>query len=117
MRIRLAGTAAVVSALVFGGLALASGTATKLNGQVGPGFTISLKNASGQKVTTLKPGSYTFAVQDKSGIHNFKLTGPVSKELTGIGFSGSKTTTLTLKAGKYTYLCTVHFFKGTFTVK
>ena len=118
MSIRLAATGAAVCALAFGGLALASGT-TKLNGTVGPGFTISLKNAAGKKVTTLKPGKYVFAVQDKSSIHNYTLEGPgVNKVLTATGFVGSKTSpAITLKAGKYTYICTVHGFKGTFTVK
>src|SRR5581483_10916545 len=117
MKRRFLAGAACAGALAVGGLALAAAP-IKLTGAVGPGFTIGLKNAKGQKVTTLKPGRYTFAVSDKSDIHDFHLKGPgVSKEITDVEFKGAKSVTLTLKAGKYTYLCTVHGFKGTFTVK
>jgi plastocyanin len=91
----------------------------KLKGTIGPGYTISLKNAQGKRVTTLKHGKYTFAVQDKSNIHNFTLNGPgvKNKMITGTSFVGPKTVTVTLKAGKYRYYCTVHpFVTGTFKV-
>ena len=119
MSIRLAVVAAAICGLAFGGLALAS-TPTKLAGQVGPGFTISLKDSKGQKVKTLKPGSYVFAVKDKSDIHNFTLKGPGvgNKELTGTGFTGSKTSSaIRLKAGSYKVYCSVHGFSQSFTVK
>jgi hypothetical protein len=119
MRIPLAVTAAAVFALVCGTLALAMGP-PKLAGTVGPGFTISLKDAKGKKVATLKPGAYVFAVSDKASIHNFTVNGPGVKNrtLTGTTFVGSKTVSLTLKAGKYTFYCTVHpTVTGTFTVK
>jgi plastocyanin len=65
--------------------------ATKLSGTTGPGFTITLKKA-GKAVKTLRPGSYTITVSDK---------------------------TVRLKKGKYTYFCTPHksFMKGSFTVR
>jgi hypothetical protein len=91
----------------------------KLNGTIGPGFTISLKNPSGKRVKTLKRGKYTFIVRDKSNIHNFTLTGPgiKNKTVTGTSFVGTKTATLTLKKGKYRFYCTVHpTVAGTFTV-
>jgi hypothetical protein len=57
--------------------AMATAMATpKLHGTIGPGFTISLKNAQGKKVATLKHGTYSFVVADKSSIHNFTLNGP-----------------------------------------
>ena len=37
----------------------------RLLGTVGPGFTITLKNAHGKKVTTLKPGTYTVVISDR----------------------------------------------------
>jgi len=91
----------------------------KLKGTIGPGYTISLKNAQGKRVTTLKHGKYTLVVQDKSNIHNFTLNGPgiKNKMITGTGFVGPKTVTVTLKSGKYRYYCTVHpFVTGTFRV-
>jgi hypothetical protein len=89
----------------------------RLIGTVGPGFTISLKRA-GASVKTLKPGSYTFAVTDRSAIHSFHLQGPgLSRVITGIGFVGTKTVTLVLKKGRYTYRCDVHpTMIGHFTV-
>ena len=82
--------------------------ATKLVATVGPGFTITLKTAAGAKVTKLKPGSYTIVVKDRSNIHNFALKGPGVAKDSGVGFVGTKTWTVRLKAGKYTYVCTPH---------
>jgi hypothetical protein len=109
--------AVVALALPPTGFALLS--ATKLGGTTGPGFTITLKKA-GKKVTTLKPGKYTLTVSDKSSSHDFVLKGPgVTKRITGVGFTGTKTATVTLKRGKYTYFCTPHksFMKGSFAVR
>ncbi len=118
-RVALMCAATLVAAGVVTG-AMATVTAVpKLHGTIGPGFTISLKNAQGKRVTTLKHGKYTFAVQDKSNIHNFTLNGPgvKNKMITGTSFVGPKTVTVTLKAGKYRYYCTVHpFVTGTFKV-
>ena len=93
-------------------------SAPKLKGTVGPGYTISLKDSTGKKVTSLKAGKYTFVVHDRSNIHNWHLTGPVSKEITTVGFQGTKTVTLRLKPGKYTFVCDPHAsaMRGTFTV-
>ena len=92
--------------------------ATKLVATVGPGFTITLKTAAGAKVTKLKPGSYTITVRDRSNIHNFALKGPGVTKDSGIMFVGTKTWTVRLKAGKYTFVCTPHVdsMKGAFTV-
>jgi plastocyanin len=109
-------------AVATGGLALASlGTAAtpKLAGVDGPGFTITLK-MNGAAVKKLKAGKYTLVVSDKSAIHNFHLIGPgVNKMVTTVPFTGTKTVTVTLKKGKYTYQCDPHAaggMKGTFTV-
>jgi plastocyanin len=93
---------------------------TKLYGQAGPGFTITLKKANFTPVKTLKPGVYTFVIQDRSTIHNFHLKGPGVDKKTPILFLGTKTwTKLTLKKGKYTYVCDPHksSMHGSFTVK
>jgi plastocyanin len=104
------------------GLALAASTAaaptaTKLTGTVGPGFTITLKKGTA-KVTKLKAGKYTFVIRDKSDQHNFHLKGPVSKMFTSVDQVGTKTVTLTLKRGKYTYVCDPHAttMRGSFRV-
>ena|ERR1700736_2597794 len=102
-------------------LVLAAPTAamgpTKLTGTVGPGFTITLKKG-GATVKTLKAGKYTITVSDKSKIHNFHLKGPgVNVVITSTPFVGTKAVTLTLKKGKYTYLCDPHpIMIGHFTV-
>ena len=107
--------------LVAGALALSAvpaSAATTLDGTVGPGFTMTLTTA-GKKVTSLKPGSYTFKVTDKSEAHNYVLNGPgvKNKEITGLSYMGSKSATVTLKKGTYTYYCTPHPpMKYTFTV-
>ena len=102
------------------GLSLVATTAAapvKLVGTVGPGFTITLKKGT-TKVTKLKRGKYTFVIRDKSNIHNFHLKGPVSKRFTTVSFVGTKTVTLTLKPGKYTYVCDPHAstMRGSFRV-
>ena len=79
----------------------------KLKGFVGPGETITLKKGA-SKVTTLKRGRYTFVVSDRSSEHNFRLRGPVSRQITSISATGTKTITLTLKPGRYTYVCDPH---------
>jgi hypothetical protein len=111
------------AALAFAGAAFSGSSATrKLNGVVGPGYSISLKKA-GKRVTTLRAGRYTFAIADKSTIHNFTLEqekgGKFEKHLTSTAFKGSKSTTVRLKRGRWKYYCSVHeslmfgFFKVT----
>ena len=88
-----------------------------INGTVGPGFSISLKSG-GKKVTSLKAGvRYRFVVSDKSSSHDFHLSGPgVNRVITGVGFVGTKSVTLTLKRGTYRYVCDPHSssMKGSF---
>jgi plastocyanin len=85
----------------------ATPAAVKLTGTVGPGFTITLKKGT-TKVKTLRHGKYTFVIRDRSRIHNFDLKGPVRKRFTTVSFVGTKTVTLTLKRGTYTYVCDPH---------
>ena len=103
----------VIVGLVIGlvGLTAASSLAAapKLVGTVGPGYTITLTMA-GKKVTKLKAGTYTFAINDKSSSHSYGLDGPhgFAKDFTSVSFTGTKTFTLTLKKGKYKYYCSAH---------
>lgn len=91
-----------------------------LVGTDGPGYTISLKKA-GVSVKTLKAGSYTLVIHDKSSIHGWSLDGPhgFAKDIAKIASVGTKTVTLTLKAGKYKFYCPNHesIMFGHFTVK
>jgi plastocyanin len=122
VRVRIAVVAAVV-ALGSAGAAMAFASATPmLNGSVGPGFTISLKNSAGKKVKTLKAGTYKFVITDKADIHTFDLAqksgGKFHKELTSDTFKGKKTVTIKLSKGKWQYYCAVHSdtMFGNFTV-
>jgi plastocyanin len=94
------------------GLIVAAGAstmATKLNATTGPGFTITMKKGTSM-VKKLKPGKYTLTVRDKSSIHNFRLKGPgLNKQITTVPFVGTKTISVTLKKGKYTYDCDPHY--------
>lgn len=106
---------AVLAAALFVPSALAA--APVLRGTVGPAFTITLTRG-GVKVHKLKPGTYVFKIADKSGIHNFHLTGPGINKKTAVGFQGSVTWRLKLKKGTYKFVCDPHasFMKGSFTV-
>ena len=99
-----------------GGSGSASGT---LEGETGPGFEIEVKQ-NGEDAESVKAGTYTLKVEDKSDQHNFHLIGPgVDKKVTEVGFVGDKTVTVTLKKGTYTYQCDPHAasgMKGTFEV-
>jgi plastocyanin len=110
----------VAASLVPAGSALAQPSPTALTGTVGPGFTIKLVKG-GAKVTSLKSGSYRITVSDKAAVHDFHLLGPgLNKVITSVPFKGTKTVTLTLKSGSYTYQCDPHAaagMKGTFTVQ
>jgi plastocyanin len=119
-QLTFATVAALIAAVAVPAFAAPSQTAKeKLTGRVGPGFTISLKH-EGETVKKLDPGTYTLTVQDKASIHDFHLMGPgVNKVVTTVPFTGTKTVTVTLKKGKYTYQCDPHStaMRGTFTVK
>jgi plastocyanin len=111
---KLVATAAIIAALAVPSALAATPT---LNGVVGPGFTITLKQGT-KKVTKLKAGAYVIKVSDKSAIHNFHLTGPGVNKKTTVGGQGSSTWKVTLKKGTYKYVCDPHssFMKGSFTV-
>jgi plastocyanin len=100
-------------------VAAAAAATPTLVGTVGPGFTITLTQG-GKKVTNLKAGKYKFVINDKASIHSYGLDGPhgFAKDLTSVSFKGTKTFTLTLKAGKYKYYCMPHesTMFGRFTV-
>src|SRR5262249_45084577 len=125
-RVMLRASTTLATAVVVFSLAAAeaafgqnSGIPT-LQGTVGPGYTITLKQ-KGATVKTLKAGKYVFVIADKASIHNFTLqhgTGG-GKALTDVSFVGTKKVTVTLTKGKWKYYCTPHesIMFGFFTVK
>jgi hypothetical protein len=109
---RLTVSSLIVCVLSAVWLASAGAATPVLRGTVGPGFTIVLKKGT-TKVTTLKRGRYMIRVADKSSSHDFHLLGPgVNKRITSVLFVGTKTVTVTLRPGTYTYQCDPHALSG-----
>ena len=79
-----------------------------LKGTVGPGFTITLKDAAGQTVSRVPAGDYRIDVQDLSDVHNFHLKGPGVDQRTDVEAIGPQTWNVTLVDGAYTFLCDAH---------
>jgi plastocyanin len=113
----LLAVAALALTLSAGVEAANRGTVT-LTGTVGPGFTITLKNHT-KVVKVLAPTKYAFTINDKSGIHNFHLTGPGVNKKTTVGGTGTTHWTLTLRKGTYKYVCDPHAssMHGSFVVR
>ena len=105
---RLRGLLALAAAGAF--LLPGSSTAqvTRLEGTVGPGFTISLRTAGGADVSRLDPGTYEIVVRDLSDFHNFHLEGPGVNETTTVAFEGTVTWTVTVREGRYRFQCDPH---------
>jgi plastocyanin len=111
-------TAAVAALAVAVAVAVAaaawarSAAHPRLIGTVGKNnaFKISLRTAKGTFVKRLKPGTYTLVIHDDSSIHNYELDGPHGKSwtFTSVPFTGTKTFTLKLVAGKYKAYCAPH---------
>lgn len=104
----VAAVAVATAALALPNTALA---APKLFAKVGPGFDISLRTATGAKVTRLKAGTYTIVVTDRSGddMHNFHLRGPGVNRATGVPFVGRRVWTVTFRRGAtYRFVCDPH---------
>jgi plastocyanin len=108
---------ALASAAALLAVPTVSAAGGTLQGTVGPGFSITLKQG-GKKVSSLEAGTYKIVVTDKSSIHDFHLTGPGVNKATTVGGMGAKTWTVTLKKGTYTFVCDPHasFMKGSFKV-
>jgi hypothetical protein len=108
-----------VAAVFVPGSARPAAKATALTGSVGPGFTISLKDASGQGVSHLDPGDYTITVNNlnTTAEHNFHLSGPGVDMATPFQ-QGTWTWNVTFTDGVYTFHCDAHptQMRGTFRV-
>jgi hypothetical protein len=90
------------------GAATAPSQAVPLVGSVGPGFSLTLADASGRLVTQLDPGTYEITVRDLSDEHNFHLFGPGVEETTLVETTGTVTWTVTFREGRYTAQCDPH---------
>lgn len=106
MRLRTALVLALGATLFAPGEVLAQNP--KLQATVGPGFSIRLLGPNGQAVTQLDPGTYDIVVSDLSEEHNFHLQGPGVNETTSLEFVGTVTWTVSLRDGRYTYVCDPH---------
>ena len=113
--IRIATAVAATACLALAAAAQAS-TPT-LKGEVGPGFTIEVKQG-GKDVKTLKAGTYKLVVQDKGTIHDFHLIGPGVNKKTTVAAVKTYTWKLKLKKGTYKFVCDPHatIMKGTLKV-
>ena len=81
-------------------------------------FNISLKDAAGNVVRHLDPGTYTIQVHDLSTLHDFHLFGPGVDQATGVDNIVDTTWTVTFVDGTYTFQCDAHptLMHGSFTV-
>jgi len=113
---RLLVVALAVAAVVLPGSAAADNP--KLFGSVGPGFTISLEDASGNPVKHVDAGTYDVVVQDLAAEHDFHLFGPGVDKSTDVEFTGTVTWTVTLSDGVYHFQCDPHasVMHGAFSV-
>jgi len=107
----------ILGVFALSGVAQAAVTPIKLDAEVGPGSNITLKKGS-RLVTTLKVGTYIITVRDRARTHNFHLVGPRVNKSTAVSRIETKTWTVSLRAGTYTYLCDPHagFMKRTVKV-
>jgi len=117
-------TTRIAAGLLFAALAFPSAAAqadnAKLVAVVGTNdaFVISLRDASGNLVSHLDPGTYDIAVSDRSQMHNFHLKGPGVNNATAIETAEAVTWTVTLTDGRYSFVCDPHStqMRGFFTV-
>ena len=75
----------------------------KLYGAVGHTKTVTLKDAHGKLVVSLKPGWYTLTISDASSDQRFRLTGPGINRSTGSAFVGAQIWGVNLRQGTYRY--------------
>jgi plastocyanin len=116
---RRAIAAALLAGLGAAGVAVAATSPPTLFGTVGPGFTITLRDAQGNPVTRAEAGEYELEVDDRSDEHNFHLSGPGGVDVrTDVAFVGKQSFKVTLVDGRYTFVCDPHSstMRGAFSV-
>jgi plastocyanin len=79
----------------------------------GPGYAITLKTAAGKTAKSVKLGTYTVVVRDRSTIHNAHLVAPGFDRRTTVPFVGTKTWKVKLaKTGTLRFQCDPHASQG-----
>jgi plastocyanin len=83
---------------------------TKLVLTSGPAFAITLKTPKGKAVKTMKRGTYTMVVRDRSRIHNAHVVAPgFNRKTSPLTYKGSQTWKMKLrKTGTLRFLCDPH---------
>ena len=82
---------------------------TRLSLSSGPGFTIALKTAAGKSFKSMRTGTYTIVVRDRSTFHNAHVVAPGYNRRTTVPFVGSQTWRVKLgKVGTLRFLCDPH---------
>src|SRR2546423_10401302 len=100
-RLVMLAAAAAAAAIVAGN---GGAAIPRLQGSVSDPVNISL-TFGGKNVSRLKPGKYTIVIKDSASDHDFHLTGPGLDRSTTTGGTGTWRWTVTLRKGKYTYVC------------
>ena len=75
----------------------------KLKAAVSGKGVVTLQDARGRAVTTLKPGWYTITIADDSRSLNFHIVGPGVDHATGVHFRGVELWGLHVRKGVYSY--------------
>ncbi len=103
---RLLFVAAVIAAIAASETAFAA----TYHGYVGPGSTISLRNAAGARVARVPAGRHTFVVHDRSPAHNFTLRrGTTRLRATSTEGTGTyRWRRVRITRGTYVYFCSTH---------
>jgi plastocyanin len=79
----------------------------------GPGFTITLRTGAGKAAKSLRLGTYSVTVRDRSTMHNAHLAAPGVNRLTTVPFTGSRTWKVKLaRAGTLSFVCDPHARQG-----
>jgi plastocyanin len=79
----------------------------------GPAYSITLKTTAGKAVKSLKLGTYTVVVRDRSSFHDAHIIAPGFDRSTTVPFVGTKTWKLKLaKTGTLRFQCDPHARQG-----
>jgi len=79
----------------------------------GPAYSITLKTTAGKAVRSLKLGTYTVVVRDRSSVHDAHIVAPGFDRRTTVPFVGTRTWKMKLaRTGKLRFLCDPHASQG-----
>ena len=91
----------------------ATSTPKKLVLTSGPAYSITLKTTAGKAVRSLKLGTYTVVVRDRSSVHDAHIIAPGFDRRTTVPFVGTRTWKMKLaRTGKLRFLCDPHASQG-----